>query len=155
MKTTAVIRRVDELVVWIVNMLRRTYCLIAWTYICFITVELTAGNLNSINGLAVNATSARRHAPVTIKPLNDGLLVINSGDLRARVAAWTILVNIDPPDFPNIWLDIRSLEKHIEALKQKQALPEKALMEWTHRLTALQYKLHEMKPLLKRKEQLS
>ena len=133
-------------------MLHGTYCRIVWTYACLITVEFARGNLNSISSLEANTTGVSRRAPVAIKPLDDGLLVINSGDLRARVAVWTILVSIDPPEFPNIHRDVANLNEYLDALTKRGALPERALKLWTHRLSALQYRLYKLRPWIKRKE---
>ena len=79
---------------------------------------------------------------VEIDDLKDGLLTARAGQLREKIAIWTILVNIHQPTIPEL-KEVQVSEKHFDSLNR--ILPLRAIKIWTKRLDVVKEKINILK----------
>ena len=86
---------------------------------------------SSVTFLESSRMKGSARPDVMLQTLEDGLLAARTGELREKIAIWTILVNIHQPATPKLE-EINALGKHLESLQH--VLPIDVIRIWTNRL---------------------
>lgn len=86
---------------------------------------------SSVTFLESSRMKGSARPDVMLQTLEDGLLAARTGELREKIAVWTILVNIHQPATPKLE-EINALGKHLESLQH--VLPIDVIRIWTNRL---------------------
>ena len=111
-------------------------------YIGYAVIMTAAENHNGIRILENLPTTGRARPMVEID--KDGLLTARAGELREKIAIWTVLVNIHQPTIPKfIEVQLQVLEKHLDSLNC--ILPLRAIKIWTKRLDVVKEKIDILK----------
>ena len=111
-------------------------------YIGYAVIMTAAENHNGIRILENLPTTGRARPMVEIDNLKDGLLTARAGQLREKIAIWTVLVNIHQPTIPK-FIEVQVLEKHLDSLNR--ILPLRAIKIWTKRLDVVKEKINILK----------